>query len=185
MTAIKASAMALIIATIPLYSTFNPADHELVSESPTGLIDVGLTQEQTHHEFDVVEPAGLTVIETEKAEETESATQEPPKPPTINVIATHYTASCEGCLGITKNGTDVRNTIYSGGKRIIAVDPDTIPLNSTVQVTYEDGTTFKAVAADVGGKIKQHHIDVLVASESEAYRLGRQQATVTIINGGR
>lgn len=167
---IEASITALIIATLPLFSTFNPADHELVSESPTGIIDAELTQEVDN----AGQPAEVAPTESEKVAE--------PANPTINVIATHYVADCEGCLGITKNGTDVRRTIYSGGKRIIAVDPSVIPLNSTVQVTYEDGTTFKAIAADIGGAIKKRRIDVLVASESEAFRLGRQRATVRILN---
>lgn len=116
--------------------------------------------------------------------QTDVSTENRPQTKTIDVVATHYTASCEGCIGITKNGTDVRNTIYSEGKRIIAVDPNVIALNSTVQVTYEDGTTFKAVAADTGSDIKGARIDVLVASESEAYELGRQLAEITILEGG-
>lgn len=159
---IQASAMALIIATLPLYSTFKPADHEQVAESPT-----------------VIKPEEAPKPKPKPQKQAES-TQ------TIEVVATHYTATCEGCIGITKNGTDVRNTIYSGGKRIIAVDPSVIPLNSTVQVTYADGMTFKAIAADVGGAIKGGRIDVLVASESEAYRLGRKKASVEILKrGGR
>jgi len=172
-------------------SIFKPSDHEQVSESPTESIQSDILTENRlaraeaysakayskKESVEVGEPAEVAPTESEKA-------AEPPKPPTISVIATHYTASCEGCIGITKNGTDVRQTIYSGGKRIIAVDPDVIPLNSTVQVTYEDGTTFKAIAADVGASIKNKRIDVLVASESEAFRLGRQRATVTILEGG-
>jgi len=180
--------MALIIATLPLYSTFNPADHELVSESPTGLIDANITQEKTSVEVEAGEPATIAPAESEKAEEPvappkSEVTDEAPTQ-SIDVIASHYVADCEGCLGITKNGTDVRQTIYSGGKRIIAVDPNVIALNSTVQVTYEDGTTFKAIAADTGSAIKNRRIDVLVASESEAFRLGRQRATVEIIKRG-
>src|SRR5690625_2591600 len=38
--------------------------------------------------------------------------------------ATHYTAYCDGCSGITYNGTDVRNTIYKDGYNVIAVDID-------------------------------------------------------------
>lgn len=161
---IQASAMALIIATLPLYSTFNPADHEKVAESPTAVNEAPKPKK-------VAKP---------KTQENAKSTQ------TIEVVATHYTATCEGCIGITKNGTDVRNTIYDGDKRIIAVDPSVIPINSIVRVTYDNGTTFKAIAADVGGSIKGGRIDVLVASESEAYRLGRKEATIEILKrGGR
>lgn len=98
----------------------------------------------------------------------------------ITMIATHYTSRCEGCSGITATGIDVARTIYANGLRVIAVDSSVISLGSIVRVEYADGTTFKAIAADVGGAIKNRRIDVLVASESEAYRLGKQTVTVTM-----
>lgn len=98
----------------------------------------------------------------------------------LTMIATHYTARCEGCSGITATGIDVTRTIYANGLRIIAVDPSVISLGSIVSVEYADGTTFKAIAADVGGAIKNRRIDVLVTSESGAYRLGKQTVTVTM-----
>lgn len=103
----------------------------------------------------------------------------------FTMIATHYTARCEGCSGITATGIDVTRTIYANGLRIIAVDPQVIPLGSIVRVEYADGTTFKAIAADVGGAIKSRRIDVLVASENEAYRLGKQTVIVTILKNGK
>lgn len=103
----------------------------------------------------------------------------------ITMIATHYTSRCEGCSGITATGIDVTRTIYVNGLRVIAVDPRVIPLGSIVRVEYADGTTFKAIAGDVGGAIKNRRIDVLVASESEAYRLGKQTVTVTILKNGK
>ena len=96
--------------------------------------------------------------------------------------ATFYTAFCPtGCTGITATGIDVRNTIYHEDKRIIAVDPNVIPLGSTVKVTLVNGDSFEAVAGDTGGAIKGRRIDVLVASRDEAYRLGRMSAKVEII----
>lgn len=99
----------------------------------------------------------------------------------LTMVATHYTSRCEGCSGVTATGIDVARTIYANGLRVIAVDPRVISLGSIVRVEYADGTTFKAIAADVGGAIKNRRIDVLVASESEAYRLGKQTVTVTIL----
>lgn len=95
--------------------------------------------------------------------------------------ATHYTAGCEGCSGITATGVDVRNTIYHNGMRVIAVDPSVIPLNTIVQVTYPNGTSFKAIAVDTGGAIKGNIIDILVETKSEAYQLGRQSVTIEIL----
>jgi len=97
--------------------------------------------------------------------------------------ATFYTAFCPtGCTGITAMGFDVRNTIYHEGKRIIAVDPNVIPLGSVVKVTLANGDSFEAVAGDTGGAIKGRRIDVLVATRDEAYRHGRMTAKVEIIN---
>src|SRR5690606_582994 len=77
------------------------------------------------------------------------------KPRTEEVVATFYTARCEGCTGITKTGVDVRNTIYTpDGYLVIATDPAVIPLGSIVKVTLENGKSFEAKAVDIGGAIK-------------------------------
>lgn len=99
----------------------------------------------------------------------------------INVEASFYTAYCpEGCTGRTATGIDVSKTQYSGGRRIIAVDPRTIPLGTTGTLTLSSGQSFAVIAADTGGAIRGNKIDVLVASESEARRLGRQSAVLTL-----
>jgi len=95
--------------------------------------------------------------------------------------ATFYTAFCPtGCTGVTATGIDVSNTIYHEDKRIIAVDPNVIPLGSHVRVTLEDGTSFEATALDVGGDIQGNRIDILVKTREEAYRLGRQKVRVEV-----
>jgi len=99
----------------------------------------------------------------------------------ITVDATAYVATCEGCIGITKTGVDVRNTTHYEGRRVIAVDPAVIELGSVVQVTLADGRTFEATAEDVGGAINGYEIDVLVDSESKALDFGRQSAEVIIL----
>ena len=98
----------------------------------------------------------------------------------LEMEATFYTADCVGCLGITKTGQDVRNTIYDNNKRIVAVDPNVIPLESIVEVELENGESFEAIAGDIGGKIKGNRIDVLVSNNEEALHLGRQKAKVNI-----
>lgn len=104
------------------------------------------------------------------------------EPPYIVVESTFYTSNCKGCIGITKTGDDVRHTIYANGLRVIAVDPSVIPLRSTVLVELENGVTFTAIASDIGGDIKGNRIDVLVATDKEAYDLGRKFAKVTILD---
>lgn len=97
--------------------------------------------------------------------------------------ATFYGPDCTGCIGITAAGYDVRKTIYAKGLRVIAVDPIYIKLGSIVHVDLEDGQSFKAIAGDTGGDIKHMRIDVLVSSEKESFKYGRQKAKVTILEG--
>lgn len=99
----------------------------------------------------------------------------------IQFEATHYTAFCNtGCVGKTALGWDVSNTIYRSGYRIIAVDPNVIPLGSLVEVKTPYGT-FTALAGDTGGRIKNYIVDILVADHGEAVRLGRITAQVKIL----
>ncbi|MBU8597346.1 3D domain-containing protein [Alkalihalobacillus clausii] len=96
--------------------------------------------------------------------------------------ATAYIALCDsGCSGVTATGIDVRGSIYHGGDRIIAVDPSSIALGSRVEIRLADGTTFTAQAQDTGGAIKGAKIDVLVATEAEAWDFGRQSVEVRIL----
>ncbi|SDW09944.1 3D (Asp-Asp-Asp) domain-containing protein [Marinococcus luteus] len=94
---------------------------------------------------------------------------------TMNVEATAYTAECAGCSGITATGKNLNN---DRDANVIAVDPDVIPLGSTVKVegmgTYE--------AADTGGAINGNRIDVHVPTNSEALSFGRQDLEVTVID---
>ncbi|MCY8191459.1 3D domain-containing protein [Bacillus spizizenii] len=114
-------------------------------------------------------------VDNESVNETQNAWQ--------TFEASAYTADCpEGCSGITATGLDVTGTIYHAGKRIIAVDPSVIALGSTVEIKQADGTTFEAVASDVGGTIKGAKIDVLVAREADAVQFGRQSVQVRVIN---
>ncbi|RPF54756.1 3D domain-containing protein [Abyssicoccus albus] len=99
----------------------------------------------------------------------------------VKTNATYYTASCNGCSGFTATGQDVRGSTYVNGKRVIAVDPNVIPLGSTVRVTTGNGEQFEAIAGDTGGAIKGNKIDILVGDKSTARSLGRTSATVEVL----
>ena len=99
----------------------------------------------------------------------------------FDMEATFYGPDCKGCSGITKVGYNVRNTIYVEGMRVIAVDPRIIALNSILKVELEDGQVFRAIAGDIGADIKGNRIDVLVSSEKESFKYGRQKAKITIL----
>lgn len=78
------------------------------------------------------------------------------------------------------NGPWVGEPTASGAEmtvgRTIAVDPEVIPLGSTV---YING--FAYVAEDTGSAIKGNRIDVLLPSHDEALDFGVQYANVSII----
>ncbi|WP_433943637.1 3D domain-containing protein [Paenibacillus sp. SN-8-1] len=95
--------------------------------------------------------------------------------------ATAYTARCsDGCTGITASGVDVRRTVKHEGRTVVAVDPRVIKLGTKLTVKLADGTRIKAIAEDTGGAIKRKKIDVLVASNKEARKFGRQKVAVHI-----
>ncbi|MCR6110788.1 peptidoglycan-binding protein [Bacillus sp. A301a_S52] len=94
---------------------------------------------------------------------------------TIQVEATAYTAYCDGCSGITYTGLDLRN---NPTKKVIAVDPQVIPLGSKV---YVEGYG-EAIAADIGGAIKGNRIDIFIPNKDDALKFGRQMVDVTIKN---
>ncbi|MEH6993786.1 LysM peptidoglycan-binding domain-containing protein, partial [Neobacillus drentensis] len=93
----------------------------------------------------------------------------------IIVEATAYTASCEGCSGITATGIDL---ISNPNQKVISVDPSVIPLGSKV---YVEGYG-EAIAGDTGGAIKGNKIDIFIPSKQDAINFGRKQVKVTILN---
>lgn len=93
----------------------------------------------------------------------------------ITVEATAYTASCEGCSGITATGIDLR---ANPDAKVISVDPTVIPLGSKV---YVEGYG-EAIAGDTGGAIKGNKIDVFIPSKEDAINFGRKQLKVTILD---
>lgn len=96
--------------------------------------------------------------------------------------ATAYIALCDtGCSGITKTGIDVRQTVEYGGRRVVAVDPDVIPLGSALIVRLADGTEIEATAQDTGGRIRGNMIDILSADYDDAIEFGRQAVKIKII----
>jgi 3D (Asp-Asp-Asp) domain-containing protein len=93
----------------------------------------------------------------------------------LTVESSAYTANCEGCSGVTANGTDLNEFPYA---KVIAVDPNVIPMGSVV---YVPGYGY-AVAADRGGAIKGNRIDLYMEDYSSAINWGRKNVTITILN---
>ncbi|MGR9047765.1 LysM peptidoglycan-binding domain-containing protein [Halobacillus faecis] len=111
--------------------------------------------------------------EEAEAEQTSSQPAEDGVVKTLNMEATAYTAFCEGCSGTTYTGIDLR---ANPDQKVIAVDPNVIPLGSEV---YVEGYG-KAIAGDIGGAIQGNRIDVFMADRSDALDFGRKSVEVKV-----
>ncbi|WP_458411431.1 ubiquitin-like domain-containing protein [Schinkia sp. CFF1] len=90
------------------------------------------------------------------------------------VQATAYTAYCSGCTGKTATGVNLRT---NPGAKVIAVDPDIIPLGTKVWV---EGYGY-AIAADTGSSIKGNKIDLFMSNEKEVGSYGRQTVKIKVL----
>ena len=136
---------------------------------------------------DLIHPGDKLVVSRDKVQPQVSASQSsansstPSKPAAstdvkeLTVTATAYTASCEGCSGITSTGIDLN---ANPNQKVVAVDPTVIPLGSKVWVEGYG----EAIAGDIGGAIKGNKIDVYMPSYNDAINWGRQSVKVKILD---
>ncbi|TMN22077.1 3D domain-containing protein [Lentibacillus cibarius] len=114
-----------------------------------------------------------------QAKQTSDSKQQPskdnPEGKTVTVSATAYTADCDGCSGVTSTGVDLN---ANPNAKVIAVDPNVIPLGSEV---YVEGYGY-ATAADIGSAIQGKRIDIHVPTKKKAYNWGVRTVDVTIVN---
>lgn len=89
--------------------------------------------------------------------------------------STAYTSGCNGCSGFTATGVDLN---ANPNMKLIAVDPNVIPLGSKVWVEGYG----EAIAGDTGGSIVGNRIDVHVPTKSDANRWGRKTVQVKILH---
>ncbi|WP_100401632.1 LysM peptidoglycan-binding and 3D domain-containing protein [Bacillus sp. FJAT-42315] len=94
---------------------------------------------------------------------------------TMTVTATAYTAQCNGCSGVTATGINLN---ANRNAKVIAVDPNVIPLGSKVHVEGY-GT---AIAGDTGGAIKGNKIDLHMPTKEQAYQWGVRSVNITILD---
>ena len=97
-----------------------------------------------------------------------------------NVLLTHY-CICEKCCGKTPDHPAYGITA-SGREAVpyisVAVDPDIIPLGSTVWLMFSDGGRIQCRADDTGSAIQGARIDLCVSSHTEALEHGVDYITV-------
>ena len=83
---------------------------------------------------------------------------------------------CEPYAHICGDGDGLTATGLPVTPGVVAVDPEVIPLGSTVII---DGQAY--LAADTGGAVRGNHVDIAVATHQEAEDLGTTTAKVWII----
>lgn len=93
---------------------------------------------------------------------------------TLTVEASAFTAHCKGCSGKTAYGIDLRK---NPNIKLIAVDPDVIPLGTKVWV---EGYGI-AIAGDTGGAIKGGKVDLFMKTKKQAYNWGRKKVEIKIL----
>ncbi len=145
----------------------------------------------------VVKMAGVTYVSTKKDNTTNTAvtsvnndsyTAPEEYKEVIEVKATAY-CLCKKCCGksednprygVTSSGIKI---IPGTGMKVIAVDPNIIPLKSKVYVEGLNGAADYgyAVAADTGSAIKNNKIDLYFDSHQDALKWGKKSVRVYVI----
>lgn len=99
---------------------------------------------------------------------------------------TGYGPDCDGCIGITASGYDVRNTIYYNDKtynnvRVLAADKS-LPFGTIIKVSnLKDYNDFIGIVLDRGSAISFDgfsQIDLLFESEDYSYNFGRKENVI-------
>lgn len=119
---------------------------------------------------EVAEATAKAEAKAQEAKENEVKETNTSYKATFNMEATAYTGDTTTATGVTP----VRNP---NGVSTIAVDPSIIPLGSKVYIPGYG----EAIAADTGGAIKGHRIDLFLNSENECENWGRQNVTLYVL----
>lgn len=83
---------------------------------------------------------------------------------------------CEAYAHVCGDGDGLTATGLPVTPGVVAVDPEVIPLGSTVII---DGQAY--LAADTGGAVRGSHVDIAVATHQEAEDLGVTTADVWVV----
>lgn len=83
---------------------------------------------------------------------------------------------CEAYEHVCGDGDGLTATGIPVTPGVVAVDPEVIPLGSTVII---DGQAY--LAADTGGAVRGNHVDIAVDTHQEALELGTRTAEVWVV----
>jgi uncharacterized protein YabE (DUF348 family) len=142
-------------------------EYEVVLENGKEVSRKITGEQKLREKLDKVVAVGTKELDIQVSRGAETGTE-------FYVNTTAYTAYCNGCSGRTATGFDLR---ANPGAKVIAVDPRVIPLGTKV---YVEGYGY-AVAADTGGAIKGHKIDVFFPTKAEAFRWGVRKVKIKIL----
>ncbi len=152
-----------------------PAVEETVVEEPA---EEAVVEEAVEEVVEQTQPAEETVVETqpeqpaeEPAEEEAAQTSSSENGRWMSVEATAYSRNQPVLSNHTFTGIDLREN-----SRVIAVDPDVIPLGSTIYVPGYG----EYIAGDTGGAIIGNRIDIHFESLDSAIQFGRQNIDVQV-----
>lgn len=144
------------------------------------LLTIGFTIGSLTTRSIAVEPEEVEQVTSKlnapEPEATEYAVLETPLPEIVNLgefKITHY-CPCPLCCGEWADGITYTGTQATEG-RTVAVDPDVIPLGSTIEIA---GQMY--VAEDIGAAIQGNRIDVYMASHGAAEQAGVKYAEVLL-----
>lgn len=151
------------------------AAEETVVENPA---EEAVIQEAVEEVVEQTQPAEETVVETqpeqpaeEPAEEATAQTSSSENGRWMSVEATAYSRNQPVLSNHTFTGIDLREN-----SRVIAVDPNVIPLGSTIYVPGYG----EYIAGDTGGAIIGNRIDIHFESLNSAIQFGRQHIDVQV-----
>lgn len=146
---------------------------EEVEESANEEAEVEASQpveETVVEEEQPAEAASEPVEETQATEATQASESRSGR--WMTVEATAYSRNQEVLSNFTFTGIDLREN-----SRVIAVDPDVIPLGSTVYVPGYG----EYVAGDTGGAIIGNRVDLHMESVADAFEFGRRTLDIQIV----
>ncbi|MEN8077943.1 3D domain-containing protein [Clostridioides difficile] len=132
------------------------------------------------HNKEVEEAKAKAAEQAKAAEEAANKAKEAQEKESQEVSSTYkatYTMEATAYTGDTTTATGVTPVRNPEGLSTIAVDPSIIPLGSKVYIPGYG----EAIAADTGGAIKGHRIDLFLNSENECNNWGRQNVTLYVL----
>ncbi|WP_345244258.1 ubiquitin-like domain-containing protein [Pontibacillus salipaludis] len=138
-----------------------------------------IKEENKKDSKDKIVAVGTKVQQVQQAQPSQQAQSQPSRSnssgaqKTLYMQATAYTAYCTGCSGVTSTGINLR---ANPNQKVIAVDPNVIPLGSKVWV---EGYGY-AIAGDQGSAIKGNRIDLFMSNKSAALGYGRRSVQVKV-----